>query len=410
MEKHKHKKILWSVVIATGFLFLSYFISNLNFPISGEKAILYRFELIKNYFFPQESTENDSILLIDVSYDKTPVKVTDEYDMPMGEIQITDRQKLLQLLQELKRKNDYKYILLDVFFGQKGRTPQDSALFATICSMPRIAIPCHSDEALADSSLTEKAGFADYTTTFKESGFVKYPYMSDSGKSLSLKMYEDITGRTIDKHWLIYTDGYRLVRKSIVLTFDVNVTAPYDENGDKVLYYLGADILGNDENRGLLYEFPELTKNKYIAIGAFNGDDNHSTYVGNVCGTLINLNAYFSLLHNNHVVSPWLAIILYFAFFILAYLTLTRQNLREFANNLTQKQKGHLKAKLVALSALCSWLGYSFFLTILCILTYMLLGEVYEVIITSTLFYLLALSIKFSDKIKKISKLWKRKG
>ena len=186
---------------------LSYCLTNLNFPISGEKVLLYRFELVRNYLFPRECTVNDSILLIDVSFDKTPVKVTDEYGMPIGDTQITDRKKLLELLQELKRRDDYKYILLDVFFGQKGETSQDSALYVTICSMDRIVVPCHSDEALADSSLIGKAGIADYTTTYKEGGFVKYPYMSDDGMSLPLRMYEDMTGRTIRKHWFIYTDG-----------------------------------------------------------------------------------------------------------------------------------------------------------------------------------------------------------
>lgn len=406
----KQNKAIWSFIIAIGFLLLSYYMTNLDFPISGEKFLLYRFELVKNYLFPRENTVNDSILLIDVSYDKIPVKVTDEYDIPMGDIQITNRQKLLVLLQELKKRNDYKYIMLDVFFGQKGKTPQDSALYETICSMDRIAVPCHSGEALADSSLKEKAGLADYTTTYKVSGFAKYPFMPDGGISLPLKMYEDMTGRTIRKHWFVFTDGWRLVRKSIVLTFDINANSAYNAEGEKVWCYLGADILGNEDERGLLYEIPELTKDKYVAIGAFQGDDSHSTYIGSVCGTLINLNAYFSLLHNHHVVSMSLVTILFLAFFVLAYLTLTRQDLRGLVDSMTQSQKYKWRTRMMTLSALCSWIGYSLFLTILCILTYVFLGEVYEIFITSTMFYLLSLAVKYTDNFKKLSKLWKRKS
>lgn len=407
---HKQKNVIWSIVIAIGFLFFSYYITNLNFPISGEKSLLYRFELIRNYLFPKENTVSDSILLIDVSYDKTPVKAIDEYGLPIGDIQITDRQKLLKLLQELKKRDDYKFILLDVFFGQKGETPQDSALFATITSMPRIVIPCHSDEALADTSLKEKAGLADYMTTFKEGGFVKYPFMSEDGMSLPLKMYNEITGRTIRKHWIFYTDGWLLTRKSLVLTFDIYTNSPYNGEGEKVLYFLGADILGNEGEKGIMYEVQEMTKDKYIAIGAFQGEDNHSTYIGPVSGTLINLNAYFSLLHNHHVVSGTLAIVMFCAFFVLAYLTLTRQDLRGFAETVTQ-QKSHLwRSRMIALSALCSWIGYSLFLSMLCILTYTFLGEVYEIFITSTMFYLLSLAVKHADKIKKLTKIWKRNG
>ena len=62
----KQEKVIRSVVIAIGFLIFSYCMTNLDFPISGEKALLYRFELVKNYLFPRENTVNDSILLIDV--------------------------------------------------------------------------------------------------------------------------------------------------------------------------------------------------------------------------------------------------------------------------------------------------------------------------------------------------------
>ena len=363
--------------------------------------------MIRNYLFPKDCSIPDSLLIINVSYDKSSIEATDEFGIPIGHIQITDRQKLLQLLQELKRRNDYKYILLDVFFGQDSPTSSDSALYSTICSMPRIVIPCHSDEQLANPKLYSKAGLADYMTTYKESGFVKYPYMTDSITSLPLKMYEEITGRTIDRHWFIYTDGWKVVRKSVVLAFEVNVTSAYNENGEKNWYNLGADILGIDRENGLLYEFPELTKDKYIVIGALQGDDTHSTYAGKISGLIINTNAFLALLHGHHVVSWLLSVILFIAFFILAYLTLTQQNLTELVNNIgTKKHQNYL----LLLSGLCTWIGYSLFLTILCISTYLFLGEIYDIFITSTLFYFLHLAVKHKDRTQKITKLWKKRG
>lgn len=403
----QRKLLIYSVVIAVGFLIISYYITNLNIPISGEKAVLYKFELYRNYLFPRDYSAPDSMLFVNVSYDKTSIEATDEFGIPIGHIQITDRQKLLQLLQELKRRNDYKYILLDVFFGQDSPTSSDNALYSTICSMPRIVIPCHSDEQLANPKLYSKAGLADYMTTYKESGFVKYPYLTDSVTSLPLKMYEEITGRTIDSHWFIYTDGWKVVRKSVVLAFEVNVTSAYNENGEKNWYNLGADILGNDRENGLLYEFPELTKDKYIVIGALQGDDTHSTYAGKISGLIINTNAFLALLHGHHVVSWLLSVILFIAFFILAYLTLTQQNLKEVAQTF-----GTLKHQryLLLLSGLCTWIGYSLFLTILCISTYLFLGEIYDIFITSTLFYFLHLAVKHKDKPQKILKLWKKRS
>ena len=176
----KRKQVIWSAVIAVGFLIISYCITNLHIPISGEKAVLYKFEMYRNYLFPRSCSVPDSLLFVNVAYDKEFVEATDEYGLPVGQTQITDRQKLLQLLQELKRRNDYKYILMDIFFDEETHTSADSVLFATICSMPRIVIPRHRDGKLANEALYAKAGMADYTTTYKEAGFVKYPYLIDS--------------------------------------------------------------------------------------------------------------------------------------------------------------------------------------------------------------------------------------
>ncbi len=100
---------------------------------------------------------------------------------------------------------------------------------------------------------------------------------------------------------------------------------------------------------------------------------------------------------------------MFFAFFLLAYLTLARQDLRGLADDMTQKHNYRWRTRMMTLSALCSWIGYSLFLTILCILTYVFLGEVYEIFITSTMFYLLSLAVKYTDKFKKLSEIWKRK-
>ena len=402
----KRKQIIWSAVIAIGFLIISYCLTNLDLPLSGEKALLYKFELYRNYLYPADRSVPDSLLLVNVSYDKELVEATDEYGLPVGQTQITDRQKLLRLLKELKRRNDYKYILMDIFFGQDVQTPADSALFATICSMPRLVIPRHWDEQLASEALYAKAGQADYMTTYKESSFVKYPYMTDSVASMPLRMYEDITGRTVSRYGLLYTDGWKVVRKSVTLAFDVNVNTAYNENGEKNWYNLGADLLGEEAGSGMLDQWPEMTKDKYIAIGALVGDDIHSTYIGKMPGLVINVNAFLALMQGHHVVSWLLTLIMFVAFFVLTYLTLTQQSLNEVAQSLgTAKNRRYL----LLLSGLCTWIGYSLFLTILCISTYLLMGEVYDIFITSTLFYFLHLAVKHQDKPRKLLQIWEKR-
>lgn len=409
-------RIVLSVFLSIGFLLFSYWVTNLRFPVSGEKTLLAKLELLHDYFWPRENEVIDSVFFVNVTYDKELRPVREEYDVPAGRTQITDRHKLLRLLRYLKEKDDYKYILLDVFFGDDVHTEWDEALYATIDSMQRIVIPYHNDEEIADRRLLKKAGLADYFTTFLESDFVKYPYLCDTSKSIPVKMYEDITGRSIKKHGIFYTDGWRLVRSSIVLTFDLQANKTYADNGEKIWYNLGMDLLGdsiqewNEVGDSLLYKQPEMTHGKYIVIGSFKGDDMHATFLGEMAGAAINFNAFISLLNGHHIISATLAIVLLFAFFLLSYLTLSRKQLKELLGELAEVSQNRLpRVCLKVLILMCSWIGYSSFLTILCITTYVTLGEIYDIFITSTLFYLFNISITLSDKIHKYFILWKSK-
>ena len=401
------KCLVWSAVSALAFLMVSYWITNLRFPVSGEKTVLSKLELLRSMLFYKEQTVPDSILFINVTYDKVSVPVIDEYGFPAGQTQITDRHKLLELLTFLKQDGSYKYILLDVFFGKEGTTEWDDSLFATIASMPRITVPCHSDEPIADQRLQAKAGLADYITTFSVPDFTKFPYLTDSQKSLPVKMYEELTGHEIRREGLLYTDGLMLARSSIVLTFDLKADAMYADDGEKIWYNLGMDLLADSlpgtEERGnnLLYESPGLTKNKYIVVGALNGDDTHATFAGQMSGAVVNFNAFISLLNRHHIVSVTLLCILFVTFFFLSYLALSRKHLQDLLEGWTTTTKNKWQHRgLKALKMLSSWVGLSLFLTLLCIITYLLLGEAYDIFITSTLFYLLQKAVCLYDKIR----------
>lgn len=415
------KRLFLSLPLTIGFLLFSYWVTNLRFPISGEKLLLTKIEKLHYFFWPRENNFIDSVLFINVTYDKELRTIVDEDSIPLGKTHITDRHKLLRLLQYLQEKDEYKYILLDVFFGNDVSTEWDEELFATIESMPRIVIPCHSDEKLADKRLMKKAGLADYLVTFSESDFVKYPYFCDTAQSMPVKMYEDITGRKIKKHGIFYTDGWHIVRSSIVLTFELQANKLYADDKDviyadtkdKIWLSLGMDLLDDSipemdvMGDSLLYKQPDLTRNKYIVIGSFKGDDTHNTFLGDMPGSIINFNAFISLLHNHHIVSVSLVIFLFFVFFFMSYLTLSRKKLQDLLKELTEKsQNKRVRKCLHFFIWLCSWIGYSSLLSILCITTYIALGEAYDIFITSTMFYLLSLSLARFNKIYKLIKKW----
>ena len=65
------------LVLALAFWLMSYFITNLNIPISGEKAVITRFEFIRGLLIKNELQQSDSVIYIDVSYDKQLVPICD---------------------------------------------------------------------------------------------------------------------------------------------------------------------------------------------------------------------------------------------------------------------------------------------------------------------------------------------
>lgn len=399
------KCLILSAFSAVFFLVFSYWITNLRFPVSGEKTVLSRLEQLRNIVHPKPRVVPDSVLFVNVSYDKEFVAMRDEFGFPAGRTQITSRHKLLELLQYLKKEGTYKYVLLDVFFGEGFSTEWDDSLFSTIVSMPRIVVPCHADEPLADERLKEKAGLSDYIITFNESDFVKYPYFSDKQKSIPIRMYEEITGHRIDRKGILYNDGPMLARRSVVLTYELRADAMYADNGEKMWYNLGMDLLSDSiagvDGRGsnLLYESPELSKDKYIVIGAFEGDDTHLTFSGGLSGAVINFNAFISLMNRHHIVSVTLLCVLFVVFFILSYLTFSRRRMLDVINDMKGKTKNKTIQKgLHLLTFLNTWVGLSLFLTILCVLTYLILGEAYDILATSTLFYVMQRCVMAYDR------------
>ena len=142
-------------------------------------------------------------------------------------------------------------------------------------------------------------------------------------------------------------------------------------------------------------------KDKYIVVGALNGDDTHATFAGQMSGAVVNFNAFISLLNRHHIVSVTLLCILFVTFFFLSYLALSRKHLQDLLEGWTTTTKNKWQHRgLKALKMLSSWVGLSLFLTLLCIITYLLLGEAYDIFITSTLFYLLQKAVVLYDRIR----------
>lgn len=397
---NRKKPIVFSVVFSILLLVLTYFMANISFPLGGEKALLQKIEFGKKLSHQKNESFIDSVLFINVTYDKV-INLNPKYDESgkfVGHVPITDREKLLELLKFLKGKGDYKYILLDVFFSSEdGYTTWDEELFSTILSMDSIVIPYLHDngERIASIPLLEKAGLVDYNESYFVGGFLKYPYLIDDSMSLSLKMYKKVKKREIKRYGFLYFDRRRLAKRCDVLAMEIVADSAYTKGGDKLWYHLGADLLDDS----LLYNNPSLTSGKYIVIGAFKGDDEHATFRGTTSGAVINYNAFCSLMDGRHMVNPFFTILLFLLFFILTYITLRKDYIREVFKE-SKNKFVRLLGKLLPL-----WISYATVLTLFCVLNYLCFGQTHEILITSTIFYLLSKTVSLNKRIH----LWKKR-
>lgn len=395
---HRVPRALISAIISILFLLITFWVTNWRISVGTEKVALQRYEIFKQWMFDtkSETTMADSILQVDVHYDKHMVMEHDADDEQLvhGKVSVTDRGKLLRLLQYLKETDNYKYILLDIFFDATVSQPSDSALLKLIASMPRIVIP-KPQSSIADTCLNSKTGIAQYGTTVWEGDFVKYPFLTKNGKSVALYMYEDITGNSIRTFGPLYLDKWLPMRSSAILTYNI----VEDEDVRDEHLFLGmslvGDSIGSYEYQALLQN-PELAKDKYVLIGDFE-DDIHNTFIGKMSGIMINFNAFLFLLKGHHRISVWMMIVMFISFWWLVHITLH-----------------HTKHAGVFM-----WFGYPFYLLIVCILTYELFHEVYDILAATILFYALQNVMEcYRNKevfsrwknsiIQKINNVWKK--
>lgn len=407
------RRIGYAFVIAIGMLLFSYWVTNQPFLLNGSELGLMRYvELVNGFFNPQDKNNvPDSVMLINVSYDPVLVVTGSQNDgaIPTGYEFITDREKLLQLLVELKRRDDYKYILLDVSFSDNKdyQTEADSALFNTILSMDRIVIPRLHGEDLADKRLNKKAGFVNYYTNFKFDSFSKYPYLVDGQESLPLKMYEDISGNRIDAHGLFPTENSWPVRRSILLPFEIRIDTetPYKENGEPVWLNLGKDLLRcsfNESIKGDEQLYKMSTQGKYIVIGAFSGNnDKHYTYIGNQPGPIILFNAFLVLMHQGHRLHFLVFLVMFFVFLVMSYSILGKEKEQKKTEQENKRLSKFTKVVNAVGDFIASVAKYSFVLTILAIVTYTWIGVAYDIFITALMFKILKGLISLCRKFKK---------
>lgn len=381
----RKRMVVYSLGIAMGLTILSYIFNNMS-VFTGENLTQYAWmELIKSKISSSKHADTIQPLYINVSHDKQLIDINDEYDMyVMGNEVITDRQKLLALLKWLHATDQYKYIFLDIIFEQGYNTDIDSILYAEICSMDRIVVANHKDVELSNDILNKKAAINDYSATIT-TGFVRYKYSYQGMPSMPLFAYKELTGKTIDRHGLLYICNGNVCYNSLFLHFPVQSFEDEYESYNKFYYNLGSEILTVYDKAS----FATLTKGKYIVIGDFKNDV-HDTYTGEMPGPVITFYAFRALMEGKHMLSYGVVLILFIAYFCLSMFLFCRQSWIKLIPCVRRSKAVYFFLSLI---------GYGTVLTILSIALDIFAGVATSIILPSTCFAIQSLIINYKTTI-----------
>lgn len=374
---------LLSLLITVG----CYFYWNARYTFGfGDNAIR-KVSIVSDILW-DENYDNDDVIAVNVSYDKALIPYYDEFGIPAGMIDITDRKKLGAFLDSLSRWDNYRYIVCDVAFDKRFASPYDDSLFSRIAAMQRIAIPSSGNDP---EILAAKTAWSAFDQLYSWNGFMKYNYYSRDGEeSLALRMYREIDGGDITPHTLRYSSGGHLCVSSLIPDIKYANTHVWNEDGTKEIWNLGADIL--DES----YDLSPFFQDRIILIGDWLENDLHGSIRGKMAGCALIFNAYLALRNRDHLIRWWVIVILILAFYA-EFIVLLRPFWRKTNNNDSQARKPHsslYRFFKALVTAIISWLGYTGVLVLICRIIYITSGFFVNVAIIGSLLAFLSPFLK----------------
>lgn len=377
-KKLNTRRLIIAAVHAIILTWLCYLAGNIPYSFGSEKQTIKWLNAITEWIFNKTFTVPDDVLPLNVFYDKQFTEVEDEYGIPLGMIDITDRSKLHKVLHLIDSIGNYRYVVCDILFSSKYKTPADSALFALISRMPNLVIAGGNDVTILPESIRSKAYLSSYSTTIEDSDFVKYPLITKGKESLPLHMWKELYGTTLKGNSLFCHSEGKMCRRSIFLDFPVRISELYSENTGRAWLNLGADILNIEQ----MLDLESMFKDKIILIGSYTEDDIHSTIVGEMPGIMINYNAFHALVNGKHYINYMAHLILFTIFFLITLLVLDKSTIIDFLPT-------RFQPKSSVIQILLSWVSLSTIFTVIFFILYLLFKEVYDIFFIATYFTLL---------------------
>lgn len=291
-------------------LFVTYAWLNLPFDYDAGEEHLTIFSFVKEQFDKEHDSINnrDSILFVNIAYDKTLEPLNDILGLPAGQQLVTDREKLSRFLDVINKENTHRLVFLDIDFDTE--YIQDSVLAASMVKTKNLFIPTTTNSLLKETGVG--MGAVNGRKTLVSSDFFKYPYIFEKEASIPVKLFELLDNGTFEKQGSTFWRNGKLAFNSIVPNYYFKKFPKYNASLENNYYDLGADILSLDDE-----SVAQKFSGKIILVGDFTEYDQHNTFMGEIPGLLILLNAYFNLKAGNNEVSVWMIL-----FFFLIYLAL----------------------------------------------------------------------------------------
>ncbi|WP_027066159.1 CHASE2 domain-containing protein [Maribacter sp. Hel_I_7] len=388
MKYFNKKHARFSLINATVAIIL-FFIAQTIYVLPGQdnKAFFYG-PIVNDFLFKNEPNLKD-IVFINTHYDNMIVDNLDEHGFSNGNTVITDRNKLIKFTQLLQQENSYKYVVFDIFFEDKSM--YDRKLSDNLNKLKNVILPRKDS---LNKTLVDFRYLNLGLGTITKAGdiFFKYKLFNNSinGKSLPLKMYEDLNNVNYTSYGPVgFLDG-QLVLNDFVPNIEVS---NYDLYSKKYSLYNLSDFIKDDFTSADLEFYRSIIKNKILVIGNYETDI-HSTIYGEIPGSLILINTFLSLEKGANTITILLIICLWFIFFFFSFLIIKKEN--NFKNRLL---------KYPVSNFLLTSVTYFLVFTIVSILVYLIFGNNISLTLVTIFFFLERLVVKNKSIFRKKEKL-----
>jgi hypothetical protein len=319
--RHVKLKLLLTLCNTLILIILTVFLQNIGLIRFDETAFFKAFAITKhNILGIDKKPVADSVIFLDVSKD---LELVDDTALNYGKVVIKDRSILASFFSTLNQHpSDYKYVLCDISFDYP--SPDDSLLRREIERAPNLIIAATlNDNKVREPIFNVQHACVDYVVN--KSSFVKMPlFYDDTIKSLPLTLVEKTTSKRYSHKNGVTYENNKPTFNTVIPEFyyrpkDLKNSIRTNESNKANLYYIG--------NFLEIPNYFRLLKDKYIIIGDFTSDI-HSTYLGDMPGSLILFDTYLTIRSKSINISASWLLLLFIIYLIISYFIFIRSALR----------------------------------------------------------------------------------